>query len=275
MKKMLVIIMLLAMLCSLAGCKSKTSDTEKGETAAVEIEHGNLNGRPWENSGKPLEEYTWEEYLEWNGNLQEAFYEAFESAEAFEKWLSRVNPEESTQAETFAPIEKPWENGGKPIEEYTWEEFDSLSGELQEAFFEAFVSAEDFEAWMIRVKPEESTQVDETTPMMKPWENGGKTVDAYTWEEFEALTAELQEAFFEAFESAEEFEAWETRVKPEEDTQIEETIPLAKPWENGGKPVEEYTWEEFEALTAELQEAFFEAFESAAAFESWMKKAKV
>lgn len=41
----------------------------------------------------------------------------------------------------------PWENGGKQPIEYTWEEFEKLSGEQQEIFVESFDSAEEFEKW--------------------------------------------------------------------------------------------------------------------------------
>ena len=50
-------------------------------------------------------------------------------------------------------------------------------------------------------------------------------------------------------------------------------VEIVKPWENGGKAIEEYTWEEFEALSTELKDAFFNAFESVEAFESWKETA--
>lgn len=275
MKKILVIVMVLAMLCTLAGCKGKTADAEKNEiTTAVEKEQGNLTGKPWGNGGKPIEEYTWEEYLELGGELQEAFYEAFESAEAFDAWLNRVNPDENKHVAETVTVEKPWENGGKAVEQYTWAEFEALNGAQQEAFFEAFVSAEAFEAWRNRVNPGENLQVEETMVVERPWENGGKAVDQYTWAEFEALSGAQQEAFYETFESAEAFAAWRNRVNPDKTVQEQESAQAKMPWENGGKTIEEYTWEEFESLNGEQQEAFFEAFESVEAFEMWMKKAK-
>lgn len=64
-----------------------------------------------------------------------------------------MNPDERALIEREIQIEKPWENGGKAIEEYTWEEFEGLSGDQQEAFFEAFETVEAFEEWMEMVKP--------------------------------------------------------------------------------------------------------------------------
>ncbi len=46
------------------------------------------------------------------------------------------------------------------------------------------------------------------------------------------------------------------------------------PWENGGKQPEEYTWDEFMALSGPEQEAFVESFSSSSAFEAWESKAK-
>ena len=42
----------------------------------------------------------------------------------------------------------PWEAGGKKPSEYTWDEFNSLNGEQQEAFVDWFASADEFEVWM-------------------------------------------------------------------------------------------------------------------------------
>ncbi len=273
-KYYLLVTMTLCLAAILMACSKTTPVTEDTATVnTMEEESNPQEGALWENGGKPIKEYTWEEFLVLSGEQQEAFYEAFESAEAFDRWLNRVNPDETVPAETLV-IEKPWENGGKAVEEYTWAEFLALSGEQQEAFYEAFESAEAFDAWRNRVNPEDSEQVEEKDPEGNPWENGGKAVEEYTWAEFQQLSAEQQEAFFEAFESAEAFDAWRNRVNPEDREQVEEKDPEDNPWENGGKAVEEYTWAEFQQLSAEQQEAFFEAFDSVEAFETWMEKAK-
>ena len=44
------------------------------------------------------------------------------------------------------------------------------------------------------------------------------------------------------------------------------------PWDNTKKQPAEYTWEEYEALPVQLQDAFFAWFESAELFEAWMKE---
>ena len=142
------------------------------------------------------------------------------------------------------------------VSQYTWAEFEALSVEEKDAFIDMFESADAFEEWMNRAKQEQIEQ---------PWGNGGKLVNEYTWAEFEALSVEQKDAFVNMFESAEAFEEWMNRVKQEQ---------IEQPWENGGRPVNEYTWAEFEALSVEQKDAFFDAFESVEAFEKWMEEAK-
>ena len=109
----------------------------------------------------------------------------------------------------------------------------------------------------------------DTVENQRPWENGGKSVEEYTWLEFEALSPELKDAFFNTFESVEAFRTWNDRA------QVEEQVQTERPWENGGKSVEEYTWLEFEALSPELKDAFFNTFESVEAFRTWSDRAQV
>ena len=47
---------------------------------------------PWENGGKQPSEYTWDEFLALSATAKDAFYLAFDSTEAYNEWLSRVNP---------------------------------------------------------------------------------------------------------------------------------------------------------------------------------------
>lgn len=151
---------------------------------------------PWDNGGKVPESYTWEEFEALPGDLQIAFQDSFESFEAFDNWMQRVNPEESRFS---------WDDEGKPIVEYTWEEFENMTPDEQMAFQNAFDSFEAFDHWLINAQY--------TEPEL-PWENGGKQPDEYTWEEFEALSAELQMIFQNSFESIEDFDAWLQRVNP-------------------------------------------------------------
>ena len=108
----------------------------------------------------------------------------------------------------------------------------------------------------------------------KPWENGGKAINEYTWAEFEALSPELKELFFDAFESFDAFEDWREKEQPDEAASAEEDASFNKPWESGGKAIHEYTWAEFEALSPAQQEMFFDAFETIEAFDQWMQDAK-
>lgn len=104
----------------------------------------------------------------------------------------------------------------------------------------------------------------EETYVVLPWENGGKSPLEYTWAEFEALSPVLQIKFQKEFEG-DGFEKWMESVT-EEKTEL--------PWENGGKRPEEYTWEEFEALSPALQIKFQSAFEEQDGFDSWLERVK-
>lgn len=105
-----------------------------------------------------------------------------------------------------------------------------------------------------------------TTP--RPWEQpGAKQPVNYTWEEFLALSPELQIAFQGAFGSEESFEDWLSRTQP---TNPEQS---GYPWDQpGAKRLEDYTWEEFLALSPELQIAFQNSFSSTGALEEWLDR---
>ena len=99
--------------------------------------------------------------------------------------------------------------------------------------------------------------------VVSPWENGGKQPKDYTYEEFDALSAEQQLEFQESFKSTDEFNEWLNKAQ---------WVAVEVPWENGGKQPEDYTWEEFEALSDEQQMAFQNSFEDNKDFENWYYK---
>ena len=198
-------------------------------------------------------EITWEEFESMTPEKQMEFQNSFDSLEEFDEWLKKVQTEEKKDV--------PWENGGKKPKNYTWEEFESLPPEQQIIFQNSFKKTEDFEKWMVKAQEELESE--------KPWENGGKKPKDYTWEEFEALTAEQQMAFQNSFKSQEKFDEWMQSVA--ENNENEEGNIEKLPWENGGKQPKDYTWEEFEALTAEQQMAFQNSFKDADGFEKWME----
>ncbi len=228
----------------------------------------NSEQMPWDNGGKQPSEYTWEEFNALGDIEQEAFFEWFDSPEAFETWMSNIKNEQKQEQESGTSGAYPWENGGKQPSEYTWEEFNVLGETEQEAFFEWFETPEAFETWMNSVKDVNNEESGDTGEY--PWDKGGKQPSEYTWEEFNALGEIEQEAFFEWFDSPEAFETWMSNVKNEQKQEQEPGTSGAYPWENGGKQPSEYTWEEFNALGEIEQEAFFEWFETPEAFELWM-----
>ena len=206
---------------------------------------------PWENGGKQPQDYTWEEFENLSAELQMAFQKSFESIDDFDAWMQNAQYQMEVQE-----INPPWLNGGKQPEQYTWEEFEALTAAQQMLFQSAFENPDAFEAWMIRAQGGDVLEL--------PWENGGKQPKDYTWAEFEALSAEQQMAFQSSFDSPDDFEVWFDNAQP----------VVKMPWENGGKQPKDYTWDEFEALTAEQQMAFQNSFGSLEAFDAWLQKAQ-
>lgn len=200
-------------------------------------------------------DYTWEEYEEMSAREQDEFYQCFDSMEAFEAWLESVMPEETTEPLLM------WDRPGKQPDTYTWEEYQELSPEYQDAFFRWFISKGAFEAWMNKAQ-----SAQETTPVLK-WDKPGKEPSEYTWEEYQELTPEEQDAFFQWFGSVASFEAWMESVKPAE------TTATMLDWVDDEKLPNEYTWEEYQKLSPEEQDAFFRWFASTDAFEAWMTEA--
>ena len=200
---------------------------------------------PWDNGGKQPVDYTWEEFEALSSGLQLAFQNSFGSDLRFDEWMQSVR---------FGDVNKPWENGGKKPQDYTFEEFEALTAGQQVAFQDSFSSFEEFDAWLYDAMFGSSKN---------PWENGGKKPRDYTWEEFEALTAGQQVAFQDSFGNFEDFEAWMYNAMYGSSN---------NPWENGGKKPNDYTWEEFEVLTAGQQIAFQEAFGSLEAFDKWLQR---
>ena len=101
----------------------------------------------------------------------------------------------------------PWdEKGAKQPSEYTWEEYEALSGGEQIEFQMSFGEFEDFEAWMYEAQ---------TVEVFYPWDaKGAKQPSEYTWAEFESLSAGEQIAFQKSFENEEEFDKWLTANQP-------------------------------------------------------------
>lgn len=104
---------------------------------------------PWENGGKSPDEYTWSEFEALDSGQQIAFQGWFNNYEAFEDWMAKVKTSDISE-ETKPYL--PWEKGGKSPAEYTWEEFNELSGPQQIYFQKSFEKFEDFEKWMDKVQ---------------------------------------------------------------------------------------------------------------------------
>ena len=196
---------------------------------------------------KQPSQYTWKEYLSMTAEEQTAFQKEFGSEEVFEAWLETAMQEDTK-------VECPWDTpGAKQPADYTWEEFEALSGALQIAF-QKDLGADAFDVWLNEAQNQ---------PEEYPWdEPGAKQPADYTWEEFEALSGDHQIAFQNSL-GGDGFEAWLEQFQSQ---------GVEYPWDgSGAKQPEEYTWEEFEALSGEYQIAFQNAL-GEDAFEAWMEK---
>lgn len=210
----------------------------------------------WGLPGKLPNDYTYEEYLKLTSEQKEAFYQWFSSVTEFEGWLQQVQSETD---ETEPPV---WDDQGKQPDEYTWSEYQALSPEEQDAFYLWFPSKEEFETWMNSVNPPEESL---TVPA---WDLSGKVPSEYTWSEYQALSPEEQDAFYLWFGSLKAFEDWMGSVQPTE------SDPEADYWDKLGKQPNEYTLEEYQALSPEEQDLFYLWFESRDAFEAWLSEAE-
>lgn len=206
---------------------------------------------PWEEAGaKQPADYTWEEYNALTAVQQMAFQKHLGNKN-FDVWLNKVQSK---------PVTNPWDvPGAKQPQDYTLKEFNTLT-EAQQMAFQTKLGAKGFEAWLNKVQ-----EKPDADPAANPWDKAGAKQPAdYTWGEFEALTAAQQMAFQTKL-GDKGFEAWLNKVqgKPSADS-------ASNPWDApGAKQPEDYTWEEFEALTAAQQIAFQNHLGNRG-FEAWL-----
>jgi hypothetical protein len=149
----------------------------------------------WNEPEKLPVEHSWEEYSALTEEQKEAFFQWFDSKDAFESWMGDAKPEETT-----ATLPS-WEEQEKAPDEYSWDEYQALSPEDQDAFYLWFGSKDAFESWMEAAKPQQ------TVPAAI-WDKPGKTPDRYTFDEYQALTPQEQDLFYQWFSSRDAFEAW-------------------------------------------------------------------
>ncbi len=212
---------------------------------------------PWEMWGaKQPSQYTWIEFLALSSAHKEAFIASFWSIEAFNNWMKNAQGGQNNN-------KLPWEVlGAKQPSQYTWAEFEALSGAHKEAFIASFGSTAAFNNWKEKAQEAENAK-------KLPWEiAGAKQPPQYTWTEFEALSAAHKEAFIATFGGGDAFNVW---MKKAQEMQGNDKYP----WEiEGAKKPSQYTWAEFEDLPESLREAFIAAFGSTDAFNTWKTNAQ-
>jgi len=120
------------------GDNNSDNNTSGGSTGT-----GSTNN-PWDEPGaKQPKDYTWAEFNALTGAQQMAFQNSFSSSSAFEAWLNNAQGNSGNSSAT-----NPWEKpGAKQPKDYTWAEFNALTGEQQIAFQKAFSNSNGFEQW--------------------------------------------------------------------------------------------------------------------------------
>ena len=224
-------------------------------------------------SQKKPEEYTWEEYCALPADEQVLFPDRFESMDAFNAWYSRVNPVQTPPQTTPGTQQTPTiDLQGKRPEELTWQEYESLTPDQQAIFPDLFASMDAFYAWMnkaqnIQTTPAVTTPPQATTPPASTPNTGSKAPQDYTWEEYNALPLEEQATFPDRFPSMDDFRAWMEKAQQEaENPGLDIEINL-----NGKRP-EDFTWDDYMALTVEQQMIFPDYFDSMDAFNAWYER---
>ena len=223
---------------------------------------------PWEIQGakQPIY-YTIEEYYALTYDEQQAFIDWFPTKNAYYEWLNSALEGDETPIVTY-----PWEKfGAKQPDAYTLDEYDALTYDEQQAFINWFPSNAAFRRWFEKVteaeeEKSEDKPEDETPPANYPWEEtGAKQPNEYSWTEYEALTDNQKQAFENTFDSTEAFDTWLEQAHED----FFDSLDL--PWKNGGKQPSEYTYAEYEALTT-IQQVAFQNHLGSDVFEDWLKK---
>lgn len=240
---------------------------EKAQSKELEVPKGII--KPWEEGGKTPDEFTWAEFEALTVMQQDAFIEWFDSIDAFETWMQAVNPVANTE------LVIPWANDKTQPDAYTMDEFKELTAYQQSKFFTWFGTYEEFDSWLnavafevaeVQMPVNDENKTEEPLDMTNAEESkDADEIKAYTWLEYDQMTPEQRILLFFEFDSVEGFDLWVEKSKPDH------VIDTLMPWDNFKRQPAEYTWEEYEVMPVELQDAFFEWFESAELFEEWMK----
>lgn len=200
-----------------------------------------------EENEKALKVYSWEEFEELTPKEQMEFQNSFEGVEAFEKWMQE---EQERQSTILA------EGNTTLLKEYTWEEFNDLSSIDQMRFQNSFEDIDEFEKWIQKAREDDKNVL---TEVIK------KQIKNYTWEEFEKLTPEEQMVFQNSFDDFKKFDDWMMEAQG---------LDNDFTFENEGKQLASYTWEEFENLSPEDQIKFQNSFKNVVEFDKWLQGAQ-
>ena len=99
-----------------------------------------------------------------------------------------------------------------------------------------------------------------------------KKAEDYTWEEYESLEPEEQVLFPDRFENMEEFNNWYENAQNKYKNEGNDLEMLSV--DLGNKAPEDFTWEDYMALSPEEQAIFPDCFGSMDEFKKWFDKAQ-
>ena len=115
---------------------------------------------------------------------------------------------------------------------------------------------------------DEADMQSETVTVSCPWvDEGTKQPSDYTWEEYEALSSDQKTEFFEWFPTSKEFDDWLMENQEEPDLGENQGMPWDEPY---ALQPDEYSYDQYEALTGEQQVAFIDWFPTTKEFDDWL-----
>lgn len=210
--------------------------------------------------------YTWEQYQEMTSEEKLAFQKSFGDMDEYKKWYEdqqASNEDENVLLRLDLNERNP--------EDYTWEEYQELTPEEKAVFPDCFKDMNAYNEWYDKNKEDnedkEEFESDEAEDSSVSIDLNGKNPKDYTWEEYQKLAPEEKAVFPDCFKDMNAYNEWYEKNKEEtvgEDFSV--SIDL-----NGRNP-EDYTWEQYQALTQDEKAIFPDYFENMEAYKTWYER---
>lgn len=158
-------------------------------------------------NGQDPEAFIWEDYQALTPDQQMQFPDYFESLDAFNRWYESVDKSAGQENPDLSGMGD-FLNGQDPAD-FTREAYQALSPEQQAQFPDFFESLDAFNNWYDSVTPNPEQDLPEMEDFLS-----GRDPEAFTWADYQELTAEQQAMFPDYFESYDAFQAWKDTNQP-------------------------------------------------------------